>query len=139
MIRYRRKTYTLLDQKSVLAPAKRLTGGLNGAFSFFSCLVRALFAQEWVKVEVSARLDFVAVDVPTQDRLCQAFAITALPSAGFSRRRTPSLAFVRHEVVEVFCNLNTSTICFIGSTRHAGSLAKCAWTQSRVSTTSYRL
>ena len=33
------KAYTLSDQKSVLAPAKRHTGGLNGAFSlllFFS-------------------------------------------------------------------------------------------------------
>ena len=105
----------------------------------FSCLVRALFAQEWVKGEVSARLDFVANDVPTQDRLCQAFAIAALPSAGFSRRRTPSFAFVRYEVVEVVSNLDASTICFIGSARHVGSLAKCEEAQSRVNTTSYRV
>ena len=139
MIRDRRKTYTLSDQKSVLAPAKRLTGGLNGAFSFFSCLVRALFAQEWVKVEVSARLDFVANDVPTQDRLCQAFAIAALPSSSLGGCCTPSLAFVRYEVVEVVSNLDASTICFVGSARHAGSLAKCDEAQSRVNTTSYRV
>ena len=149
MIRYQRKAYTLSDQKSVLAPAKRHTGGLNGAFSFLcsshlpdlqsECAAPGWICFQCVLVEVRARLCIVAIDVPNQDRLRQASAIAALPSTGFSGRRTPSFAFVRHEAVEVFSNLNMSTICFIGSARHTDSLAKCAWTQSRVSTTSYRV
>ncbi len=46
-------------------------------------------------------------------------------------RRAPSFAFVRHELVEVLSNLDTSTICFIGPARHAGSPSRSgAWPQS---------
>ena len=37
-------TYRKADQKSVLAPAKRLTGGFNGAFSFEAHEYRVLIA-----------------------------------------------------------------------------------------------
>jgi hypothetical protein len=38
VIRLQRKAYALSDHESVLAPAKRLTGGFAGAF-YFSLLI----------------------------------------------------------------------------------------------------
>ena len=148
MIRSELRAYTLADQKSVLAPAKRLTGGFNGAFSpllfFTSCRLAECASGnkmciQHVSVGVRPRLYVTTVHIYTQDCFRQAFAIPALPPAGFGGRRTPSLAFVRYERVEVLSNLDTSTICFIGSARHVGSLAKCDGAQPRVSTTSYRV
>ena len=64
------KAYTLSDQKSVLAPAKRHTGGLNGAFLFFGSsylpdLESECAAPGWIcvqrgMVEFRARLGVVA-------------------------------------------------------------------------------
>ena len=55
VIRSGRKTYTLSDQKSVLALAKRHTGGLSGAFSFSRLFLPTLLGKRVCSARVDLR------------------------------------------------------------------------------------
>ena len=69
-------------------------------------------------------------------RFRQSLAITAIPAPRFSGSRAPARSFIRHQIVEIFCDLDTVSVGFIGSSLHGFSLANAAQIQARVSTTS---
>ena len=105
------------DQKSVTAPEKRLTGGLDGAFfcSFFFFAdslslmrgpVRALFMLFWCW----ALRALVTIHFRTKNDFGQAFTIATLTSPRLSRCRTPAFALVRYQCVEIFYDLDAVAV-----------------------------
>lgn len=101
VIRSQSKAYLLSDQKSVLAPAKRLTGGFNGAFFIsilFSVELTSLTRPHRCSLEC-ARFYVVAVTVCIQTGFGQALAIPPLSPARFGRGGALACALVRYQSV----------------------------------------
>ena len=117
--------------------------GLFFVFSFYAGsldLMRAPVRIWWRWAWWRALLCIVTIDICMQNSFGQPFAIPALPSPRFGWCRTPALALVRHQSVEILDDLDAVSVRFIRSARHGASLAKHqrSKTQLRLRTTSYR-
>jgi hypothetical protein len=96
----------LSDQKFVLAPAKRLTGGFNGPFFLLLPFLSSVGFTSLTRPRRCglgrALLRVIAVTASLQNPFSQALAISALPPARFGRRRAPACALVRRQSVKIF-------------------------------------
>jgi hypothetical protein len=55
-------------------------------------------------------LCIITIDIGTQNRFGQPFAIAALPSPRLGWCRTPALAFVRHQSVQISNDLDAVSV-----------------------------
>ena len=107
------------DQKSTAVPEERPTGGSDGAVFFVaqrSSRASSLrVGRDQSKTmsdggRVAQALFRVDASRGELQRFRQSLAIAAIPAPRFSGSRAPARSFIRHQIVEIFCDLDTVSV-----------------------------